>query len=398
MASGAPGLPNTTRRPLRRSTRGDPQAAVEARAGALDRLRSRLRSSRGRGDPPQHRRAHQRSARRGHPERQRRERRRRRPARTRRRAWRRTAPPTRARRRARSPPRSLETRRCRCWTAGAATARGQVRGTIEPAEVPTKCSHSRRSKPVASSIPASTPIIHASPRTPPPPSTSTSGGVIIAMRLAVRSALARWFGRRATTKRRHLGPGVAVKGDASGAGQGAVRDNVRLYDGDRIRLDASPRAESLGARVRALREAMDLSLRDLAERSGVSAPMLSQVERGETSPTLQVARRIAAGLELRLSQLLRLDEDGAVTIVRRDERRKGPGRVERAQLRDPDAAAAGPASRALAPHAGRGSRHRRPRRPADARARQPRDGAGRVRHRGAASATASATSSRPATA
>jgi transcriptional regulator with XRE-family HTH domain len=81
--------------------------------------------------------------------------------------------------------------------------------------------------------------------------------------------------------------------------------------------------EALGARVRALREAMDLSLRDLAERSGVSAPMLSQVERGETSPTLQVAARIAAGLELRLSQLLRLDEEGAVTIVRRDERRAG---------------------------------------------------------------------------
>ena len=50
---------------------------------------------------------------------------------------------------------------------------------------------------------------------------------------------------------------------------------------------------ALGPRVRALREAMDLSLRDLAERSGVSAPMLSQVERGETSPTLQVAKRIA---------------------------------------------------------------------------------------------------------
>src|SRR3954454_11072304 len=89
----------------------------------------------------------------------------------------------------------------------------------------------------------------------------------------------------------------------------------------------STTAEPVGPRVRALREAMDLSLRDLAERSGVSAPMLSQVERGETSPTLQVARRIAAGLELRLSQLLRLDEDGAVTIVRRGERRKGPGRV-----------------------------------------------------------------------
>src|SRR5690348_681897 len=83
----------------------------------------------------------------------------------------------------------------------------------------------------------------------------------------------------------------------------------------------------IGTRVKALREAMDLSLRDLAERSGVSAPMLSQVERGETSPTLQVANRIAEGLELRLSQLLRLDEDGAVTVVRRDERRQGPSAV-----------------------------------------------------------------------
>jgi transcriptional regulator with XRE-family HTH domain len=83
------------------------------------------------------------------------------------------------------------------------------------------------------------------------------------------------------------------------------------------------RAPVLGTRIKALREAMDLSLRDLADRSGVSAPMLSQVERGETSPTLHVAGRIAHGLDLRLSQLLRLDEDGAVSIVRRAERRGG---------------------------------------------------------------------------
>ena len=79
----------------------------------------------------------------------------------------------------------------------------------------------------------------------------------------------------------------------------------------------------IGARVKALREASSLSLRDLAERSGVSAPMLSQVERGETSPTLTVAARIATGLDLRLSQLLRLDETGAVTIVRTSERGGG---------------------------------------------------------------------------
>ena len=82
----------------------------------------------------------------------------------------------------------------------------------------------------------------------------------------------------------------------------------------------------VGGRVRALREGMGYSLRDLAERSGVSAPMLSQVERGETSPTLAVAGKIAGGLELRLSQLLRLDEGGAVTVTRaRDARPAGGG-------------------------------------------------------------------------
>ena len=78
---------------------------------------------------------------------------------------------------------------------------------------------------------------------------------------------------------------------------------------------------AVGTRVRALRDSMGLSLRDLAVRSGVSAPMLSQVERGETSPTLTVAGRIASGLELTLSQLLRLDEGQHVVVVP-----KGSGR------------------------------------------------------------------------
>jgi XRE family transcriptional regulator, regulator of sulfur utilization len=77
----------------------------------------------------------------------------------------------------------------------------------------------------------------------------------------------------------------------------------------------------VGPRIRLLREAMSLSLRDLAERSGVSAQMLSQVERGETSPTLAVAAKIASGLELTLSQLLRLDEGQHVAISRAAGRR-----------------------------------------------------------------------------
>src|SRR3954447_9567705 len=86
----------------------------------------------------------------------------------------------------------------------------------------------------------------------------------------------------------------------------------------------TPRADgSFGIRVRTLREGMDLSLRDLAERSGVSAPMISQVERGETSPTLTVAERIASGMELTLSQLLRIDDADGVSLVRAADRRHG---------------------------------------------------------------------------
>jgi transcriptional regulator with XRE-family HTH domain len=79
---------------------------------------------------------------------------------------------------------------------------------------------------------------------------------------------------------------------------------------------------TVGPRVKALRDAMGLSLRDLAERTGVSAPMLSQVERGETSPTLAVAEKIAAGLELTLSQLLRLDEGQHVALSRSGQHRR----------------------------------------------------------------------------
>jgi len=91
--------------------------------------------------------------------------------------------------------------------------------------------------------------------------------------------------------------------------------------GDRAGAPADLVAPAVGARVRALRDAMGFSLRDLAERTGVSAPMLSQVERGETSPTLSVAAKIASGLDLTLSQLLRLDEGEHVVVSRAGKRR-----------------------------------------------------------------------------
>jgi transcriptional regulator with XRE-family HTH domain len=92
------------------------------------------------------------------------------------------------------------------------------------------------------------------------------------------------------------------------------------HGGDRD--EALSESSAVGSRIKALREAMDLSLRDLSERSGVSPTMLSQVERGATSPTLAVAGKIASGLDLSLSQLLRLDEAPHVVVSRAPDHRR----------------------------------------------------------------------------
>ena len=50
----------------------------------------------------------------------------------------------------------------------------------------------------------------------------------------------------------------------------------------------------IGERLKELRTARNLSLRDLAAQAGVSATLLSQVERSVTDPSLETVRRLAA--------------------------------------------------------------------------------------------------------
>lgn len=115
----------------------------------------------------------------------------------------------------------------------------------------------------------------------------------------------------------------------TGAGSDAA---VSDFDpADAARTAPGTEGAAAGARIKALREAMSYSLRDLSERSGVSPTMLSQVERGATSPTLTVASRIASGLDLSLSQLLRLDEAPHVVVGRAGDHRnheRGGHRIE----------------------------------------------------------------------
>ena len=57
-------------------------------------------------------------------------------------------------------------------------------------------------------------------------------------------------------------------------------------------------SQDVGSFIRAQREAAQVSIRQLAERAGVSNPYLSQIERGLRKPSAEVLGQIARGLRL----------------------------------------------------------------------------------------------------
>jgi transcriptional regulator with XRE-family HTH domain len=72
----------------------------------------------------------------------------------------------------------------------------------------------------------------------------------------------------------------------------------------------------LGQNLRRLRTRRGLSLERLAERSGVSRAMLSQVELGNSTPTINVLWKISRALELPFSALIAEDKQEAVAVLR----------------------------------------------------------------------------------
>lgn len=60
----------------------------------------------------------------------------------------------------------------------------------------------------------------------------------------------------------------------------------------------SSESQDIGSFIRSQREAAEVSIRQLAERAGVSNPYLSQIERGLRKPSAEVLGQIARGLRL----------------------------------------------------------------------------------------------------
>ncbi|HXA89816.1 MAG TPA: helix-turn-helix transcriptional regulator [Mycobacterium sp.] len=66
----------------------------------------------------------------------------------------------------------------------------------------------------------------------------------------------------------------------------------------KVSTAASEVASDIGSFIRAQRENAQVSVRQLAERSGVSNPYLSQVERGLRKPSADVLAQIAKALRV----------------------------------------------------------------------------------------------------
>lgn len=75
----------------------------------------------------------------------------------------------------------------------------------------------------------------------------------------------------------------------------------------------------IGGRIRLRRKELELSLRELGEKTGVSASFLSQVENDQVSPSLNSLQSIAAALQVPMFYFLDNSRGGAV--VRAKERR-----------------------------------------------------------------------------
>lgn len=75
----------------------------------------------------------------------------------------------------------------------------------------------------------------------------------------------------------------------------------------------------VGRRLRAIREQQGLSMRALGERSGLSVNAISQIERGENSPTVSSLHRLATALDIPITELFQEETRQTSVLVKRNQ-------------------------------------------------------------------------------
>jgi transcriptional regulator with XRE-family HTH domain len=91
----------------------------------------------------------------------------------------------------------------------------------------------------------------------------------------------------------------------------------------RINLDWEVRRLKLGEKIKDLRLARRYTLRQVAGKTGLSIPLLSQIENNAVSPPVATLLRIARALDVNIGHFFREEESKEkAVVVRKDERKK----------------------------------------------------------------------------
>ena len=75
----------------------------------------------------------------------------------------------------------------------------------------------------------------------------------------------------------------------------------------------------LGGRIKALRQTRQLQQRQLAEKSGLTPSMVSQIESGKLTPSLHTLGRLAGALGVPIAALFEAQANGKIHVSRRSD-------------------------------------------------------------------------------
>jgi transcriptional regulator with XRE-family HTH domain len=80
-------------------------------------------------------------------------------------------------------------------------------------------------------------------------------------------------------------------------------------------------ARRIGSRLKAFRKSMGLSMRQLAEETGLSSPLFSRIENGLVMPSIQTLQLISDFLKVDIAYFFKKEEERGYVITRRGTRR-----------------------------------------------------------------------------
>lgn len=82
--------------------------------------------------------------------------------------------------------------------------------------------------------------------------------------------------------------------------------------------------DNIGDNIKTLRESRNLSLKDLAKRSGLSSSLISQIEHEKVSPSLSTLKKLLAAMDETIISLVQLNykENAVKGLIKKEDRIK----------------------------------------------------------------------------